>query len=110
MTAMGPIAALHVPHRSALIPGEHRAGILLSDEDLTAELLRMTDWFTDELFDIQSEAGAIVRHPISRLVLDPERFLDDATDVMASRGMGVVYTRTSHGEQLRQPPIFAMTA
>ena len=42
--------------------------------------------------------------PISRLVVDPERFVDDAEESMAARGMGVLYTRTSHGALLRDAP------
>ena len=39
--------------------------------------------------------------PVSRLVVDPERFPDDADEPMASKGMGAVYTRTSDGRPLR---------
>jgi len=59
----------------------------------------MTDWFTDELFDLPL-ANRIV-FPVSRLVVDPERFLDDSMEIMAEQGMGVVYTRTSQGSDLR---------
>jgi N-formylglutamate amidohydrolase len=34
--------------------------------------------------------------------VDPERFLDPAAEMMESRGMGAVYTRTSDGVPLRQ--------
>ena len=62
----------------------------------------MTDWFTDELFNIPGATR--ISFPMSRLVVDPERFLDDAQEVMAARGMGVVYTHTSCGEWLRPTP------
>ena len=62
----------------------------------------MTDWFTDELFELP---GAIrIVFPISRLVLDPERFLDDEKEPMARRGMGVIYSRTSSGRPIRREP------
>ena len=64
----------------------------------------MTDWYTDELFSLPEAAAITVRFPVSRLVVDPERFLDDRQEVMASRGMGVIYTRTSDGALLREPP------
>lgn len=98
---MKPIAVLHIPHSSTLIPVEERESILLSDENLKDELLKMTDWFTDELFDSGNSECEVVRYPVSRLVLDPERFEDDAHEAMASRGMGVIYTKTSGGDTLR---------
>lgn len=93
---------LHIPHSSATIPKEHRSGILLEDEALALELHRLTDWFTDDLFDVPGCRKVVF--PVSRLVLDPERFMDDADEVMASRGMGVIYTHTTSGEALRHIP------
>jgi N-formylglutamate deformylase len=95
---------LHVPHSTALIPEEDRPGIVLSDDELRRELLVMTDWFTDELFNGVPDAPEMICFPVSRLVLDPERFEDDAKEPMAARGMGVIYTTTSHGGRLRMPP------
>ena len=48
---------------------------------------------TERLFDVPGVAP--VRFPGSRLVLDPERFESDDEEIMATRGMGVIYTRTS---------------
>src|SRR4029077_18452671 len=42
--------------------------------------------------------------PVSRLVCDVERFPSDGDEPMATRGMGVIYTRTSMGEVLRAQP------
>ena len=96
-----PSAILHIPHSSRSIPPAARAAILLSDEDLSRELVRMTDSFTDELFQVDASLATSVVFPASRLVVDPERFLDDSLESMAKRGMGAVYTRTSHGDILR---------
>jgi len=96
-----PFAILHIPHSSTVIPSDVRTSILLSEEALARELLRMTDSFTDELFHVDSSVGSPVIFPVSRLVVDPERFLDDALEPMAKRGMGAVYTRTSDGKPLR---------
>lgn len=93
---------LHVPHSSKYVPDCERPSLLLSDEELQLELLHMTDAYTDELFDFPETA--VVRYPVSRLVLDPERFENDAEEAMASVGMGVIYTRTSNGKILREPP------
>jgi len=101
---MSAFAVLHIPHSATAIPADLRRNFRLSDEALQRELLLMTDWYTDDIFHLPDADFAAVRFPVSRLVLDPERFLDDDKEEMASRGMGVIYTRTSNGALLRQPP------
>src|SRR4051794_18204925 len=96
-----PMAIAHIPHASLVIPPGLRGTFCLSDDALKLELLRMTDRYTDELFDLGAAVATTVRFPVSRLVVDPERFLDDDSEPMAGRGMGVIYTRTSQGEALR---------
>ena len=72
---------------------------------LEAELRVMTDAFTDDLFGSHARDGdTVVTFPVSRLVVDPERFLDDSVETMAGIGMGVIYTQTSAGDPLREPP------
>jgi N-formylglutamate amidohydrolase len=56
----------------------------------------MTDHHTDRLFDLPGAHRCVF--PVSRLVVDPERFIDDPIE---SFGMGVVYTHTAAGEALR---------
>ncbi|MEI7745445.1 MAG: N-formylglutamate amidohydrolase [Chloroflexota bacterium] len=100
--ARGPIIA-HVPHASTVIPPDVRPGILLGDIALAAELVRMTDWHTDELYAWTAALGATrFVNLVSRLVADPERFPDDAGEPMAQVGQGAVYTRTSDGLPLRR--------
>jgi len=101
---MPPIGLLHVPHSSTEIPADLRSTFLLSDEQLRREILRMTDWFTDELFALPAQEATTIRFPVSRLVVDPERFVDDAEEPMAARGMGVIYTKTADGQPLRALP------
>jgi N-formylglutamate deformylase len=104
---LGPTAAVrptigHVPHASPHIPPGERVGILLDDEALAAELLRMTDHHTDRLFAwIRDLGGTLLVNRVSRLVVDPERFPDDAREPMARVGQGAVYTRTADGSHLR---------
>lgn len=103
---MNPISPIifHIPHASQRIPVDVRQSILLSQADLENELIRMTDAFTDELFAADIPGVQTVIHQVSRLVLDPERFLDDDQEIMAKQGMGVIYTRTSNGQMLRHSP------
>jgi N-formylglutamate amidohydrolase len=80
-----------------------KVNFLLSDNDLQKELLRVTDRYTDEIFSCVSDLGGIsVVYNYSRLVLDPERFKDDKEEVMAGKGMGVIYTKDSSGRKLRE--------
>lgn len=99
-----PYAVLHVPHSSTAIPPEVRAVFHLDDRALAEQLHALTDRYTDELFNVGPELAGLVRYPVSRLVVDPERFVDDSLEPMFLRGMGVIYTRTAHGDVLRDAP------
>ena len=85
---------LHIPHASTVLPNE--VAFLLGAKDLAYEVDAMTDHHTDQLFDLSGARRCVF--PVSRLVVDPERFIEDS---MESVGMGVVYTHTSAGEALR---------
>lgn len=99
-----PAAVLHIPHASTRIPGDLRGSLIVSDDQLGLELLRMTDHYTDELFRVPAQVATSVVFPVSRLVCDPERFVDDADEPMAARGMGVIYTTRHDLGPLRQSP------
>ncbi len=60
----------------------------------------MTDSYTDELFDLGGRAD-VLRFPVSRLLVDPERFREDFDEPMSERGMGAVYTKTHAGKPLK---------
>jgi N-formylglutamate amidohydrolase len=96
-----PRIILHVPHSSAEVPADVRAQFLLEDDDLACELRLMTDWHTDELFALPPAEAVTVRFPVSRLVVDPERFEDPESERMEAVGMGAVYTKTSQRLPLR---------
>lgn len=85
---------LHVPHSSTVIPGDCQ--FLLTDLQLARELDKLTDHHTHTLFNCAGAAKIVF--PVSRLVVDPERFIQDP---MESVGMGIVYTRTAGGKALR---------
>ncbi len=100
---MTPIV-LHIPHASAVIPDEERGAFTVSDAELTREVLLMTDHHTDALFQGALPGFHAEAFPVSRLVVDPERFPDDANEPMAAKGMGAVYTTRQDGAPLRRPP------
>lgn len=89
---------LHLPHASTHIPDF--TGYVVNTETLDAELLRLTDWYTDELFG--NNHDHLVRAPFSRVFCDVERFSDDRHEPMAARGMGVLYQALDNGDQLRE--------
>jgi len=95
---------LHIPHASVVIPAAVRPKLLLSDAELNREVLLMTDRYTDDLFKAAFRYFAAVEYPVSRLVVDPERFDRDEEEPMAAKGMGAIYTKTSDGRTLRETP------
>ncbi len=88
---------LHIPHSSTILPDTFAVAEGVS---LQEEFHRMTDWFTDELFDFYDAKKLIF--PWSRLYCDVERFRDDKDEDMAKKGMGVCYTTSSFGTRLRE--------
>jgi len=103
MSIMPPWVIFHVPHDSTFIPAEVRNQFLLNDVQLDAELIKMTDHHTFNLFAREIPDIQVIRSPVSRLVLDVERFEDDAQEIMSKRGMGAVYMSTHTGSPLRHP-------
>jgi len=61
---------------------------MLSDADLASELLKLADAYTDELFT-HPDATPMV-FPLSRLLVDVERFPDDDQEPMVQGRHGVV--------------------
>ena len=99
------IVIFHIPHSSFDIPVDLRPSLLLDDSALLDELRVMTDAFLDDLFGgLAGPEDTVVGFPVSRLIVDPERFLDEMQEMMAWIGMGVIYTKTSTGEPLRDYP------
>ena len=88
---------LHIPHSSDLIP--IRTGYILNDNLINAEILKLTDWYTDDIFYSNQDIGVVAE--FSRIFCDVERFSDDSQEVMAKFGMGVLYEKTDDGKSLR---------
>lgn len=89
---------LHIPHSSHTIPLFD--GFIISKEAIEKELLKLTDLYTDDLF--YSEADEAIIADFSRIFCDSERFPDDAEEVMAQFGMGVLYEKSDDGEVIRK--------
>jgi N-formylglutamate amidohydrolase len=94
---------LHLPHASTTIPDDVRAQFLLDNEDLNAELDVLTDQHVRELFENHEPLAQPVAADVSRLVVDLERFTDDARETAAQHGFGAIYEKTTTGAALRRP-------
>ena len=92
---------LHIPHASKYIPDKYLKYFTLSKKDLEIELLKMTDHFTDELFDISCSNIHQLKFPLSRLLVDIERFEEDELEPMFKVGMGCIYEKTHDGKSLK---------
>ena len=66
---------IHIPHSSYIIPNEYKDLFYLNDDELFQEQIKMTDSFTNELFNIKEIYKLIF--PVSRLVCDVERFRNE---------------------------------
>ena len=95
---------LHVPHAGTLVPAWARTQLLLDDAQLAAEVTALTDHRTDALALAAAERAAVrpwaVVNPVSRFVVDVERF-PDGREEMAAVGMGAVYTHGTRGARIR---------
>lgn len=90
---------IHIPHSSYIIPEKYKDLFYLKDDELFQEQIKMSDSYTDELFDVKGIQKLIV--PISRLVCDVERFRNETDEEMSKQGMWVCYTKTSDCKPLK---------
>ena len=88
---------LHIPHASKIIPDKN--GYVVSDEVLNDEILLLTDWHTEDLFDFAG--GISITANFNRVFCDVERFANDDDEPMAKKGMGAIYTKLDGGGVLR---------
>ena len=87
---------INVPHAATYIPPRERK--YFTTPDIERELNVMTDHFCDDIYD---SGDSMICFPVSRLVCDPERFRDDSEEIMASIGMGAIYSSCSDGSELK---------
>lgn len=88
---------LHIPHASNYIPSLE--GYEVKEDVLNNEILKLTDWHTDDLFYRADDE--VIKAPFSRVFCDVERFEDDEKEIMAQFGMGVIYEKSDDGKQIR---------
>tara|TARA_Y100000590_G_scaffold346830_1_gene397227 strand:+ start:192 stop:944 length:753 start_codon:yes stop_codon:yes gene_type:complete len=93
---------LHIPHSSKKIPQKYLPSFLVPKKRLEEELLKMTDHFTDDLFNFNHPAITRIRFPVSRLLVDPERFENDKDEPMSKIGMGCIYEMTYDKKPLKE--------
>lgn len=95
---------LHIPHASTVIPEDVRQHFVPDDSAIDHDVFRLTDHFTDELFQLENLPVRRLVYSVSRMVCDPERFDDDELEPCSRIGFGVVYTATTTAEVLRKKP------
>lgn len=91
---------IHIPHASGHIPSYE--GYVANEDVIDHEILKLTDWHTENLFDIPGKDHLIIKAGFSRVFCDVERFEDDNKESMAAKGMGALYTTTDEGAPLRE--------
>lgn len=100
---MSPVV-LHVPHAGTRIPAWTRPHLLLDDAALAAEVAALTDHRTDEIAAAAAARArvrpVVLANPVSRFVVDVERFPDEREE-MAAVGMAAVYTHGTRGQRIR---------
>jgi N-formylglutamate amidohydrolase len=89
---------LHIPHSSTFIP--LKDGFVSNPTKIEQEIIKLTDWYTDDLFDSQVDNKIIAS--FSRIFCDVERFADDELEFMSKVGMGVLYEKLDSDEILRK--------
>ena len=93
---------LHIPHASTTVPEHVQDQFAISQEELDEEIDRLTDHATDEIFTRAFPNATSCIFPVSRFVVDPERFEDDSKEPMAATGMGVIYTHGTRRQPIRR--------
>ncbi|MDA8847361.1 N-formylglutamate amidohydrolase [Flavobacteriaceae bacterium] len=88
---------LHIPHSAKKVP--IKRGFVISQERIDNEILKLTDWHTEDLYNSKNCESIIFEY--SRVFCDPERFSDDSKEPMAKVGMGVLYDKTDDNEVMR---------
>lgn len=92
---------INIPHSSVKLAFEHLFVCPL--EAATKEAYKLADLYTNEMVLDKPEYKKVVA-PISRLVVDTERFVEDEDEPASKYGMGVIYTHDCSGNIIKQTP------
>ena len=93
---------IHVPHAATQLPDAYRAQFGIPDDALQAELHASADLHTDHLAQAVWPQADIVTARVSRVLLDVERYVDDAQEGMSRVGRSVIYTHDRFGRSLKR--------
>ena len=77
---------VHVPHASTFIAIEVMDQFLLSPNELAEEAMTSADLYTDILAKAAWPNAQILTAAVSRVVIDVERYSNDAEEIMAKYG------------------------
>lgn len=101
MTAL----VVHVPHASTSIPESVWPDFTVSRDQVELEAFTSADLYTDQMALEAWPGASIINAPVSRIVVDVERYEDDALEEMAQVGRGVIYTHSHRHERIRRDPL-----
>lgn len=92
---------LNLPHASTGIPDWAVNDIIIPHTELALLVGFMTDKDVDQLWDFVPAENKQVA-TVSRLIVDTERYRNDADEMMSIKGMGLYYTHTPDGKPFRR--------
>ena len=90
----------NIPHAGATIPDWALADFTVAQSDLARLVNKLVDQNVDALFSFVADEGKVVSN-IARIVVDMERYRDDAAEPMSKLGMGLFYEKDDEGRQIR---------
>lgn len=97
-----PKLTVHVPHASLHIPEEAWSDFLVERSAVEREALASADLFTDQMAHDAWPDAKIIEAPVSRIVVDVERYDDDSREEMATVGRGALYTHDHRQNRIRK--------
>lgn len=91
---------LNIPHSGIVIPEWAVGDITIPSNELASLVCFMTDKDVDKLWEFAPVKNKQIA-TVSRLIVDIERYRNDADETMSLKGMGLYYTHTPDGKTFR---------